>query len=331
MQQRPTDHDARRCKSVERGDRDGRTSRSDGRAGHRGRGECEQSTVARGWKAGVDPSGGGAGPAVVDSGAPASSGGGVDAAAGVPGDAAAGVRGDAAAKSDGHAPADGGPLGPLGVLVFSRTVGYRHASIPDGIAALQKIATARGWKITATEDATMFADQTLAPFDVLIFLSTTGDVLAGDQQGALQRFVESGRGWVGIHSASDTLHNWAWYGGLVGAYFNAHPDIQQARINVEDLTFPATLGLPNPWVRTDEWYGFTSNPRPRVNVLLSLDEKSYSPGDGGMNGDHPIAWSQNNYDGGRSFYTALGHTSASYTEALFLGHLTAGIEWAGGR
>jgi len=142
--------------------------------------------------------------------------------------------------------------------------------------------------------------------------------------------VQSGKGWVGIHSASDTEHDWPWYGGLVGAYFASHPDIQQASIRVEDTTFPATRGLPDPWVRTDEWYAFTSNPRGRVNVLLSLDESSYSPGDSSMNGDHPIAWYQT-YEGGRSFYTALGHTSESYAEPLFLQHIAAGIEWAGGQ
>jgi type 1 glutamine amidotransferase len=218
----------------------------------------------------------------------------------------------------------------LRVLVFSATAGYRHASIPDAIAALRTLATQRGWTLTATEDATQFQDKTLSALDVVVFCLTTGDVLDADQQAALVRYVQSGKGWVGIHSASDTEHDWAWYGGLVGAYFSSHPDIQEASIRVEDMTFPATRDLPDPWVRTDEWYAFTSNPRGRVHVLLSLDESSYSPGDSAMDGDHPIAWSQV-YEGGRSFYTALGHTSESYQEPLFLKHLAAAIEWAGGR
>jgi cytochrome c len=225
---------------------------------------------------------------------------------------------------------DAGPGASLRVLVFSATAGYRHASIPDGIAALRSLAGQRGWALSATEDATQFQDGTLSALDVIVFLSTTGDVLDTDQQGALVRYVQSGKGWVGIHSASDTEHDWPWYGGLVGTYFLSHPDIQQASIHVEDPAFPATQGLPDPWVRTDEWYAFTSNPRGHVNVLLSLDESSYSPGDSGMGGDHPIAWYQT-YEGGRSFYTALGHTSESYSEPLFLAHLAAAIEWAGGR
>jgi type 1 glutamine amidotransferase len=216
------------------------------------------------------------------------------------------------------------------VLVFSATAGYRHASIPDGIAALRSLAAQRGWILSATEDATQFQDATLSALDVVVFLSTTGDVLDADEQAALVRYVQSGKGWVGVHSASDTEHDWPWYGGLVGTYFLSHPDIQQASIHVEDGTFPATRPLPDPWVRTDEWYAFTSNPRDHVNVLLSVDESSYSPGDAGMGGDHPIAWYQT-YEGGRSFYTALGHTSESYSEALFLAHLAAGIEWAAGR
>jgi cytochrome c len=243
-------------------------------------------------------------------------------------DAAAGL--DVRSPSDAGASADVDRLASLRVLVFSKTAGYRHASIPDGIAALQKLATQRGWTLAATEDATQVQDSTLSALDVLVFLSTTGDVLDTDQQSALMRYVQSGKGWVGIHSASDTEHDWAWYGGLVGAYFLSHPDVQQASIRVEDATHPATRSLPNPWVRTDEWYSFTSNPRGRVNVLLSLDESSYSPGDSGMGGDHPIAWYQT-YEGGRSFYTALGHTSESYSEPLFLAHLAAAIEWAGGR
>ncbi|HSY23181.1 MAG TPA: ThuA domain-containing protein [Polyangiaceae bacterium] len=218
----------------------------------------------------------------------------------------------------------------LQVLVFSATAGYRHASIPDGIAALTTLAGQRGWTLTATEDATQFQDSVLSRLDVIVFLSTTGDVLDTDQQAALVRYVQSGKGWVGIHSASDTEHDWPWYGGLVGAYFQSHPDIQQAAIHVEDPAFPATSGLPDPWVRTDEWYAFTTNPRGRVHVLLSLDEDSYAPGDSGMDGDHPIAWYQV-YEGGRSFYTALGHTSESYQEPLFVAQLAEAVEWAGGR
>jgi type 1 glutamine amidotransferase len=223
----------------------------------------------------------------------------------------------------------GGGGAKLHILVFSRTAGYRHASIPDGIAALRDLAAHRGWQVVATEDPSVFRDETLAAVAVVVFLNTTGDVLDADQQGALERHVRAGKGWVGIHAAADTEYGWPWYGGLVGAYFRAHPAIQEARIRVEAASHPAARGLPDPWTRTDEWYAFRENPRPRVNVVLSLDETSYAPGNGGMDGDHPVAW-YHLYDGGRSFYTALGHTEESYRDPAFLNHLGAAIAWAGG-
>ncbi|MET0792298.1 MAG: ThuA domain-containing protein [Polyangiaceae bacterium] len=218
-------------------------------------------------------------------------------------------------------------VGPaVSVLVFSRTAVYRHDSIPAGIRALSALAADRGWQLTATEDATQFSDAGLAAYDAVIFLSTTGDVLDDAQQAAFERFIRAGKGFVGIHSASDTEYDWAWYGALVGAYFREHPAVQAADVVSESLTGPATTGLPNPWRRSDEWYAFQSNPRPNVQVLLSLDESSYSPGSATMNGDHPIAWSHE-YDGGRAFYSALGHTSESYSDPLFVGHLAGGIAW----
>jgi len=164
---------------------------------------------------------------------------------------------------------------------------------------------------------------------VVVFLSTTGDVLDERQQAAFERFIRAGKGFVGVHSATDTEYEWAWYGGLVGAYFKAHPAIQSASMVVENASHPATSHLSSPWTRTDEWYGFRVNPRAKVNVLLSLDEQTYDPGEGAMDGDHPIAWFHE-YDGGRAFYTALGHTRESYAEPDFLAHLEGGIEWASG-
>src|SRR5207253_747082 len=214
------------------------------------------------------------------------------------------------------------------VLVFSATAGYRHASIPDGIAAIQSLGANNNFAVDATEDATLFTDANLAQYKAIIFLCTTGDVLTNaQQQAALQHFIRAGGGWVGIHSASDTHYSWAWYGGLVGAYFSNHPAIQQATVKVADRVDPSTAGLPKRWVRTDEWYSFQTNPRTNVHVLATLDETTYSGGTMGF--DHPTAWSQN-YDGGRAWYTGGGHTSASYSEPLFLAHLLGGIQFAAG-
>ncbi|HEX5130346.1 MAG TPA: ThuA domain-containing protein, partial [Usitatibacter sp.] len=148
-------------------------------------------------------------------------------------------------------------------------------------------------------------------------------------QAAFQNWLRKGRGWVGVHSASDTEYDWPWYGELVGAYFSAHPAIQPARLRVERPGHLATHALAETWSRADEWYAFRTNPRKDVHVLVSLDETSYDAGTTAM-GDHPIAW-YHGHDGGRAFYTALGHTSESYREPEFLEHITGAIEWAAGQ
>ncbi|MEU3248658.1 ThuA domain-containing protein [Streptomyces sp. NPDC006875] len=219
--------------------------------------------------------------------------------------------------------------GPGGdrVLVFSRTAGFRHDAIPEGIAALGELGAEGGFTVDATEDAGAFTARNLARYDAVVFLSTTGDVLDDTQQGAFERYIERGGGYAGIHAAADTEYDWAFYGGLVGAWFQSHPAIQPATVDIEDGGHPATSGLPRVWERTDEWYNYRSDPREQVHVLASLDESSYSGGT--MNGDHPIAWCQE-YRGGRAFYTGGGHTKESYADPAFRRHLLGGLRYATG-
>ncbi|MEU9886238.1 ThuA domain-containing protein [Sphaerisporangium sp. NPDC051011] len=216
---------------------------------------------------------------------------------------------------------------PFSALVFSKTAGFRHDSIPAGIAAIKKLGQDHGFTVDATEDSAAFTEENLAKYQVVVFLSTTGDVLNAAQQTAFEHYIESGGGYAGIHAASDTEYDWAWYGKLVGAYFKQHPAPQQAVVKVEDPAHPSTAGLPARWTRNDEWYDFRANPRGNVHVLTSLDEKSYSGGT--MGADHPNSWCQN-YDGGRSWYTALGHTNESYAEPNFLKMLLGGLQTAAG-
>ncbi|MGW3493726.1 ThuA domain-containing protein [Streptomyces sp. NPDC001020] len=211
------------------------------------------------------------------------------------------------------------------VLVFSKTAGFRHDSIPEGIAAVKQLGEKGGFSVDTTEDAGVFTPGKLRRYNAVVFLSTTGDVLNSAQQRAFEGYIQDGGGYVGVHAAADTEYDWAFYGGLAGAYFQSHPAIQQARVDVEDRAHPATSGLTRAWNRTDEWYNYRSNPRDRAHVLASLDESSYSGGT--MNGDHPIAWCQN-YQGGRAFYTGGGHTKESYAEPAFRAHLLGGIRWA---
>lgn len=213
------------------------------------------------------------------------------------------------------------------ILVFTKTAGYRHASIPNGTATLQALGAENNFAVDATEDAGVFSDEGLAPYQAVVFLSTSDDVLNEVQQAAFERYIRAGGGFAGIHAASDTEYDWPWYGGLVGAYFDNHPEIQTATITVVDQTHPSTVPLPMRWERTDEWYNFRTNPRGEVQVLATLDETTYAGGT--MGDDHPIAW-YHTYDGGRAWYTALGHTAESYADSLFQAHLLGGIAYAAG-
>jgi glucose/arabinose dehydrogenase/type 1 glutamine amidotransferase len=210
------------------------------------------------------------------------------------------------------------------VLVFSKTAGFRHDSIPVGITAIQQLGAQNNFTVEATEDANAFTDANLARFQAVIWLSTTGDVLNATQQAAFERYIRAGGGYAGVHAAADTEYDWPWYGNLVGAYFLQHPAIQQATVRIEDTSHPSTAGLPANWVRTDEWYSYRTNPRANVHVLANLNEATYT---GGGMGDHPIAWCRA-YDGGRTWYSGLGHTQESYGEANFRTHLLGGIRYA---
>ncbi|MGH7676819.1 MAG: ThuA domain-containing protein [Gemmatimonadaceae bacterium] len=213
------------------------------------------------------------------------------------------------------------------ILVFSRTAGYRHASIEPGIAAVRKLGAENGFAVDATEDATAFTSQNLQRYRAVVFLSTTGDVLDATQQDALERYIRAGGGWVGIHSATDTEYDWPWYGRLAGAYFTSHPNnpnVRRGTFRVRDSTHVSTQGLPARWERADEFYNFKSID-PAIRVLLDIDESSYEGGTNGAN--HPMSWFHE-YDGGRAWYTNMGHTDATYAEPLFLKHLLGGIRWA---
>ncbi|MEU5640983.1 ThuA domain-containing protein [Streptomyces milbemycinicus] len=212
------------------------------------------------------------------------------------------------------------------VLVFSRTTGFRHDSIPAGIDALRALGSANDFTVTATEDPAAFTPANLVGYEAVVFLSTTGDVLDDAQQNALQAHIDGGGGFVGVHAAADTEYDWGYYGDLVGARFKSHPAIQQASIVNEDRGHPATAHLGAVWTRTDEWYNYQTNPRSSVHVLQSLDETSYS---GGEMGDHPITWCHAQ-GSGRSFYTGLGHTAESYADPAFRALLLGALRYASG-
>jgi cytochrome c len=212
------------------------------------------------------------------------------------------------------------------ILVFSKTDGFRHTSIEDGIAAFQKMASEKGFTADFTEDASLFIAGNLMRYNAVVFLSTTGNILNDNQQVEFERYIQAGGGYLGIHAATDCEYDWTWYGKLAGAFFLDHPNpnnIQKGMFYVVKKDHWATQGLPDEFERTDEFYNFKQID-PTINVLIKIDEKTYQ---GGKNGDnHPMSW-YHDFDGGRAFYTAMGHTDETFSEPLFLNHVWAGLHY----
>lgn len=218
------------------------------------------------------------------------------------------------------------------VLVYSKTLGYRHASITNGIAAIRELGSQHGFAVEATEDSSAFTGTNLARFQTVVFLSVTGDVLNSEQETAFQNYVMDGGGLVAIHGAmfggSACEGKWAWYGGVFGCTFTNHSPIVPAVVKIEDATHPSTAELPIQWRRTDEWYNYIGTPRGSANVLATVDESTYRGGTVG--GDHPISWWRP-VGKGRMWFTAMGHTESSFSEPHFRQHLLGGIQAAAGK
>lgn len=220
------------------------------------------------------------------------------------------------------------------VLLFTKTAGWHHQSINEGVDAIRELASRHQFQVDWEEMAWRFNDENLAKYDAIIFLSTTADILNDEQQAAMERFIQSGKGFVGIHAASDTEYDWEWYTQLVGRMFVIHPVNQTARVNVVERGFPGLERMPDTFLFTDEWYTFGEEKVEGLNYLLTIDENSYNPEadwgskkSEGMGDFHPISW-YHEFDGGRSFYTAMGHMEKTFEDRIFLEHLYGGIYWA---
>lgn len=219
-------------------------------------------------------------------------------------------------------------------LLITKTAGWHHESINEGVAAIKDLANRNFFDVQWHQDGTSITDKYLENFQVLVFLNSTGDIFKEEEQKAIEKFIKSGKGFAGIHSASDTEYGWPWYTKLVGRMFHIHPAIQTAKLKFTNNKFPGLHGFTDGQLWTDEWYEFNAETTTGLNYILAVDENSYSPkvqwGENkgeGMGSFHPIAW-YHDYDGGRSFYTALGHLPAVYREQAFLTHIYAGIYWA---
>jgi len=220
------------------------------------------------------------------------------------------------------------------VLLFTKMEGWHHKAVNEGVTAMRELSEKHHFAMDWHEDPNTFTDENLEKYDAVVFMLNTGNVLNEEQQGAMKRFIQAGNGFVGIHSASDTHYDWEWYTKLVGRMFVIHPPIQTAQLEVLDRSFPGMERMPDKFWFTDEYYEFGPEKVEGLNYLLAIDEDTYDPsadwgrvsGDG-MGEFHPLAW-YHEYDGGRSFYTALGHVPAVYKDTLFLEHLYGGLMWA---
>lgn len=211
------------------------------------------------------------------------------------------------------------------ILVFSKTNGWRHTSIPAGIKALEKMGVKNHWKIEFTEDSLVFDDAQLNKYHLIVFLNTTGNILNITGKKAFEKYITDGGNFVGIHAASDTEFEWPFYEKMIGAQFKSHPKQQTATLNVHHNTnHPSIKHYNATFEKYDEWYNFKKPVNTSVTVLIDIDESSYE-GER-MGGFHPISWYQN-FEGGRIFYTAMGHDEATYVNKDFLTHVQEGIKW----
>ncbi|MFC3811927.1 ThuA domain-containing protein [Lacihabitans lacunae] len=220
------------------------------------------------------------------------------------------------------------------VFLFTKTAGWHHESIHEGVAAIRKLAERNNFQVDWQENTDFVTEKNLEKYQVIIFLNTTADILNDEQQKAVEKFIQSGKGFVGIHSASDTEYGWPWYTKMVGMMFKIHPEQQTAYLRVLDHNFPGMERFPKKLLWTDEWYEFSAAKSTDLKFLVTVDEKTYNPnakwGDNvgkGMGDFHPISW-YHPYDGGRAFYTALGHIPATFSDQTFLDHIYGGIYWA---
>ena len=214
-------------------------------------------------------------------------------------------------------------MAPVRVLMVTATAGFRHDSIDTARQVMASLAALTAeFTLTTTEDLSVITPSTLAAHDVLFFALTTGELsFTSDQKAAIVGFVSRGGGFLGVHSASDTLYGWDDYGRLVGAYFKEHPWTQRGTVIIEDQTHPATVGLGDRFTLLEEFYTFRENPRSRVQVLLRLDPASV-----GSAGDYPLAWAHS-FGSGRAYYNALGHFSETWHDPRFQRQLLGAIRW----
>ena len=210
------------------------------------------------------------------------------------------------------------------VLVYNKANGFVHESIGPGTEAIKYLEKTYPFIVEVSDDSLIFRESSLSNFDVILFMNTSGNILDEEGEAAFENFIKNGGGFVGVHAASDTEYEWAWYGKCVGNYFHSHPEIQTAELTVHIPDAPSTKHLPEKYEWNDEWYNWKNEFNSNLQVLITVDENTY---EGGIHKDfHPVSWRQE-YEGGRCWYTAMGHASETYAKEKFIKHIAGGIEW----
>lgn len=222
------------------------------------------------------------------------------------------------------------------VLMVTETAGWQHESTYAAIPAMHRLAERHDFHLDHKQSAMRLTEEQLMSYDVLLMINTTGDIFNDAEQALIQQFMRAGKGWVGVHAAADTEHDWKWYTDMVNHMFFIHPHVQTAMVNVQDTKFPGLTSWPARRIWTDEYYEYLDGERhPDINYLITVDETTYKPGANwgpkkigkGHGAFHPVSWYRE-YDGGRAWYTNFGHVPATFTDADFLAHLYGGIYWA---
>jgi hypothetical protein len=217
------------------------------------------------------------------------------------------------------------------VLYLTQSVGYKHEVLPLSEQILTDLGKRTGgFEVTVSQDASRINAETLKPYSAVVFY-TTGELPMSEAQKAdLMAFVKGGKGFVGVHSATDTFYKWAEYGEMIGGYFDEHPWNTTVTMKVETHATPMTRHLGKTWTIADEIYQFKNYSRADKHVLLSLVTSSVDLKVKGVkrtDGDFANAWHRD-WGKGRVFYTALGHRPEVWQDKDFQQHLVGGIQWA---
>ncbi len=223
------------------------------------------------------------------------------------------------------------------VLVYQKNgKGFAHDNLAASAVAIQELGKQNGFSVDVSTNPAVFADETLKNYRALIFANSNNEAFDNEnQRAAFQRFIRNGGGFMGIHSSTGSERQWTYFQEMQGAKFFRHSPLQKFTVNVIETNHPSTAHLTNIWPWEDECYFFT-NVNPGIKVLLVADTASLkdpkltTAAGQKSNGAFPLAWCHE-FDGGRVFYTSLGHKIGYYSDPLFRTHLLGGIQWVLGK